>query len=77
MNGAPKGTKQLVLGAVLVGLGLLTVLLSRTLGFETDSFYGLIGVAGFVLMLIGTVRRDADGKRHAANPGSSTPGAGP
>lgn len=64
MTEAPKGTKQLVLGGVLAGLGLLTVLLSRTLGFELDSFYGAIGIIGIGLFLIGAVRKGSGGTRH-------------
>lgn len=66
MTEAPKGTKQLVLGGVLAGLGLLIVLFSRTLGFELDPFYGAIAIAGVVLVLIGTVRKGVDGKRLVA-----------
>ena len=56
----------MVLGGVLAGLGLLTVLFSRTLGFELDPFYGAIGIAGIALILIGAVRKGADGKRPVA-----------
>lgn len=66
MTEAPKGTKQLVMGGVLVGLSLLTVLLSRMLGFELDLFYGAIGILGAGLFLIGAVRKGSGGKRQAA-----------
>lgn len=68
MTEAPKGTKQMVLGGVLAGLGILTVFLSRSLGFALDPFYGAIGVAGVVLVAVGAVRKRADGKRQAAYP---------
>lgn len=66
MTEAPKGTKQLVMGGVLVGLSLLTVLLSRMLGFELDPFYGAIGILGAGFFLVGAVRTRSGDKRHAA-----------
>jgi len=69
---APKGTKQLVMGGVLVGLGLLTALLSRMLGFELDPFYGAIGILGTVFFLIGAVRKESGEKRHAARPSADS-----
>ena len=73
MTEVPKGTKQLVLGGVLAGLVLLTVLLSRALGFELDPFYGVIGVAGVALILFGAVRKETDGKRRAARRKAASP----
>ena len=60
----PKGTKQQVLGGVLAGLGTLIALLSQTIGFELDPFYGVIGVIGAGLLLHGTMRKGPDGKQH-------------
>lgn len=60
----PKGTKQQVLGGVLAGLGMLVALLSQTIGFELDPFYGVIGIIGAGLLLHGTMRQGPDGKQH-------------
>lgn len=62
----PKGTKQQVLGGMLAGLGMLIALLSQTIGFELDPFYGVIGVIGAGLLLHGTMRKGPDGKQHPA-----------
>lgn len=66
MIAPPKGTKQQVLGGVLAGLVTLIALLSQTIGFELDPFYGVIGVIGAGLLLHGTIRKGPDGKQHPA-----------
>lgn len=52
----PKGLKKQVLGGVLVGLGALTALLSRTIGFELDIFYVVVSAVGVGLFLYGTIQ---------------------
>ena len=49
----PAGIKKQVLGLVLLGLGLVTALLARTIGFELDSFYIVISVIGLCLFIYG------------------------
>lgn len=50
---APAGLKKQVLGLVLSALGVGTALLSRIIGFQLDSFYIVIIVAGVALFLYG------------------------
>ncbi len=54
---AGKGIKKQVLGGVLIGLGAITTLLSRVIGFELDFFYIVISVAGAGLVLIGAIQK--------------------
>ncbi len=54
---AGKGLKKQVLGGVLIGLGAITTLLSRVIGFELDIFYLVIGVVGASLVLIGSIQK--------------------
>ena len=54
---AGKGIKKQVLGGVLVGLGVITTLLSRVIGFELDVFYPVISAVGACLLLVGTLQR--------------------
>lgn len=49
----PKGIKMQVLGGALFCLGVMTALLSRTIGFELDIFYVVIGIVGIGLFLYG------------------------
>lgn len=51
----PKGIKMQVLGGILFCLGVMTTLLSRTIGFELDIFYVVISIIGVGLFLYGAV----------------------
>ena len=53
MGVPPVGIKIQVLGLVLLGLGVITALLSRTIGFELDGFYIVISVIGLFLIIYG------------------------
>ncbi len=52
-----KGLKKQVLGGVLIGLGAITTLLSRVIGFELDIFYLVISIVGAGLVLIGSLQK--------------------
>lgn len=54
------GTKQRIIGGVLVALSALIALLSRGIGFELDPFFAMLGVLGVFLFLIGSLRQRAD-----------------
>lgn len=54
---AGKGLKKQVLGGVLVGLGAITTLLSRIIGFELDVFYLVISAVGAGLILAGVLQK--------------------
>lgn len=54
---AGKGFKKQVFGGVLIGLGAITTLLSRVIGFELDIFYLIISVVGAGLLLIGALQK--------------------
>ena len=54
---APKGIKKQVFGGVLVCLGAITALLSRTIGFELDIFYVVIIAIGACLFLHGAIQK--------------------
>ena len=54
-----KGIKKQVLGIVLFGLGTITILLSRTIGFELDIFYVVISVVGVGLFLYGYAQKQS------------------
>lgn len=56
MNAPPEGTKPMVLGGTLVGLGAVTALLSIAPGFEPDLFDVAICVVGACLLLHGAVQ---------------------
>jgi hypothetical protein len=66
------GTKQRIIGGVLVALSALIALLSRGIGFELDPFFVMLGVLGVFLFLIGSMRQWADrgrtGSLRTANP---------
>ena len=47
------GFKIQIFGAVLIGLGAITALLARAIGFELDAFYVFIGIIGAVLFVYG------------------------
>jgi hypothetical protein len=47
------GLKKQVIGLVLLGLGLVTALLARTIGFELDNFYIVISIIGLCLFIYG------------------------
>lgn len=51
-----RGIKKQVFGGVLFCLGAMTVLLSRTIGFEPDRFYIVIIVIGACLFLYGVIQ---------------------
>jgi hypothetical protein len=53
MGVPPVGIKKQVLGLVLLGLGVITALLSRTIGFELDGFYIVISIIGLCLIIYG------------------------
>ena len=53
-----KGIKKQVLGGMLVCLGAITALLARTIGFELDTFYVVIGIIGGCLFLYGTIQKN-------------------
>ena len=53
----PKGIKKQVLGGMLVCLGAMTALLARTIGFELDIFYIVIGIIGACLFLYGAIQK--------------------
>lgn len=53
-----KGIKKKVLGGMLVCLGAITALLARTIGFELDIFYVVIGIIGGCLFLYGTIQKN-------------------
>jgi hypothetical protein len=53
-----KGMKKQVFGSVLCCLGIITALLSRTIGFELDVFYVVISVVGACLFLYGAMQRN-------------------
>jgi len=53
MNTPPVGIKKQVIGLVLLGLGVITALLARAIGFELDSFYIVISVIGLCLFFYG------------------------
>ena len=59
MTVPPAGIKKQVIGLVLLGLGLVTALLARTIGFKLDGFYVVIGVIGLCLFIYG--RRQSKG----------------
>jgi predicted cation transporter len=52
-----KGIKKQVLGGVLFCLGIITAFLSRTIGFELDNFYIVIGIFGVALFLYGSIQK--------------------
>lgn len=54
-----KGIKKQVFGGVLCCLGIITALLSRTIGFELDAFYVVISIVGAGLFLYGAMQRSA------------------
>ncbi len=54
---AGKGLKKQVLGVVLIGLGAITTLLSRVIGFELDVFYLVISAVGAGLILVGVLQK--------------------
>lgn len=54
---AGKGLKKQVLGGAFIGLGAITTLLSRVIGFELDIFYLVISVIGAGLVLIGSLQK--------------------
>jgi Na+/phosphate symporter len=60
MTVPPAGIKKQVIGLVLLGLGLVTALLARIIGFELDSFYIVISVIGLCLFIYGR-RQNQDG----------------
>ena len=47
-----------VFGGVLFCLGVMTALLARTIGFELDIFYVIIGISGAGLFLYGAMRKN-------------------
>ncbi len=49
----PAGIKKQVFGLVLLALGLVTALLSETIGFKLDGFYIVIIVIGLCLFIYG------------------------
>ncbi|MCP4992717.1 MAG: hypothetical protein GY934_02860 [Gammaproteobacteria bacterium] len=51
-----KGLKIQVFGGMLLALGAVTAILARVIGFELDPFYMVIGAAGALLFLYGTVQ---------------------
>ena len=53
-----KGMKKQVFGGVLCCLGVITALLSRTIGFELDVFYVVISIAGAGLFLYGAMQKN-------------------
>jgi len=53
-----KGMKKQVFGGVLCCLGVITAVLSRTIGFELDVFYVVISIAGAGLFLYGAMQRN-------------------
>jgi len=53
----PKGLKKQVLGGVLFCVGVMTVLLARTIGFELDIFYVVISMIGTGLFLYGAIQK--------------------
>ena len=52
----PAGIKKQVLGLVLLCLGLITALLSQTIGFELDGFYIVISSIGLCLLIYGRIQ---------------------
>ena len=50
--------KKQVFGGVLCCLGVITAVLSRTIGFELDVFYVVISIAGAGLFLYGAMQRN-------------------
>lgn len=59
MTKAPKEIKKQVFGIVLFGLGTITALLARTIGFELDVFYVVISIVGVCLFLYGYVQKQS------------------
>jgi len=53
MTVPPAGIKKQVMGLVLLGLGVITALLARIIGFELDSFYIVISIIGLCLIIYG------------------------
>jgi len=53
-----KGIKKQVLGGVLFCLGVMTMLLARTIGFEPDIFYVVISIIGVGLFLYGAIQKN-------------------
>ena len=53
-----KGIKKQVLGGVLLCMGAMPALLSRTIGFELDIFYVAISFFGVGLFLYGTIQNN-------------------
>ena len=49
--------RKQIFGCMLVGLGSITAILSRIIGFELDAFYIVISIAGASLFLYGTFRK--------------------
>ena len=60
----PRGFKIQAFGAMLVGLGAITALLARVIGFELDGFYVFIGIIGAILFIYGMLqgKRDSSSK---------------
>jgi hypothetical protein len=52
-----KGLRLQVLGAMLIGLGVITALLSRIIGFELAIFYPVISILGVGLFAYGHITR--------------------
>ena len=57
------GFKTQIFGAVLVGLGAITALLARVIGFELDVFYVYIGIIGAALFVYGIAQGKRDDSR--------------
>ncbi len=52
-----KAMRKQIFGCMLVGLGSITAILSRIIGFELDAFYIVISIAGASLFLYGTFQK--------------------
>ncbi len=52
-----RAMRKQIFGCMLVGLGSITAILSRIVGFELDFFYVVIGIIGAGLLLHGTLQK--------------------
>jgi hypothetical protein len=52
-----KAIRKRVFGCMLLGLGCITAILARVVGFELDAFYVVISIAGASLFLYGTFQQ--------------------
>ena len=52
-----RAMRKQIFGCMLVGLGSITAILSRIIGFELDAFYTVISIAGASLFLYGTFQK--------------------